>query len=151
MKKVIGILFTALMSFASTQTHAQGAAFTGTATTPTVLGVAPILNTAADTLYFTFTHPTYSEVLGIQPVVTKASGTMAGNVVIYGAVYKSQGTSGAFTYVATGDTLKLTNITLNSSVIVKSKPIYQSYMAIYSGGTTVTGTLGLQLSWLIPR
>lgn len=95
-----------------------------------------ILNTSVDTLSITLNG--YYKVIGIQPVVTKATGTMAGTAILYGSI---NGTN----YVAVGDTLTLTNVTTNTAVwSIESSP-YKSFRILVGGATTVTGTASAKL------
>lgn len=102
------------------------ASFSQTASNPT----GAITNTSVDTM--TYTLQKGYNLVSIQPVVTKASGTMAGWAVLD---YSVNGTNW---YVGT-DTLSLTNITTNT--IVWNKQTAARYLRIRVGGaTTVTGT-----------
>lgn len=102
------------------------ASFTQTASNPT----GAITNTSVDTMTYTLTRA-YT-VVSIQPVVTKATGTMAGWAVLDYSI------NGSSWYVGT-DTLSLSNATTNT--IVWNKAIAARYLRIRVGGaTTVTGT-----------
>lgn len=95
-----------------------------------------ITNTSIDTMTYTLSKP-YDHV-SIQPVVTKATGTMAGWAVLD---YSVNGTSW---YVGT-DSLELTNVTTNT--IVWDKTTAAKYFRIRVGGaTTVTGTATAKIS-----
>ncbi len=67
-----------------------------------------------------------------QPVITKISGTVAGNAVLYESV-------GGAPYVSTGDTIKFTNITTNTKVIHKSSGFLSTnYEWIVTGSGTMS-------------
>jgi hypothetical protein len=105
--------------------------FVGTATNST----NAITNTSVDTCYYTLSY-SYATI-SIQPVVTKSTGTMAGTSVLYKSV---NGTN----WVATGDTLTLTNVTTNTTVWEKVSAC--RYWRIITGGaTTVTGSVAAKL------
>lgn len=123
MKKTIFLsLFLMVISFAGI---AQS--FNQTASNST----GAILNASLDTMNFS-TVQSYTSV-GIQPVITKATGTMAGTAVLYGSI---NGTN----FVAAGDTLTFTNVTTNTTVWTKTNPVFTYWRIITSGATTVTGT-----------
>lgn len=81
----------------------------------------------------------YAEVVSIQPVITKATGTMAGVARLYGSVNGSN-------YILTGDTLALTNQTTNTGVWKLTAPAWVYYRIIVSGATTVTGTAAAKIA-----
>jgi hypothetical protein len=71
------------------------------------------------------------DLVSIQPVITKTSGTVAGNVVFYG-------TLDGINYVATGDTLKCTDQTTNTKIVTFDKAKYGAIKIVYTGvGTMV--------------
>jgi hypothetical protein len=74
----------------------------------------------------------YSQI-AIQPVITKTSGTVGGNCVLYGSL------DGA-NYVSTGDTLKCTNQTTNTSIFKVTNAPYWKYKAVYTGTGTMVAT-----------
>lgn len=115
-----------LLSLAAFQfTNAQ-ASFSQTASNAT----GAITNTSVDTMTYTLAK-SYS-LISIQPVVTRATGTMAGWAVLD---YSVNGTNW---YVGT-DSLSLSNAASNT--IVWNKQIAARYLRIRVGGaTTVTGT-----------
>lgn len=101
-------------------------AFSQTASNPT----GAITDTGIDTMAYTALR-SYN-LVSIQPIVTKATGTMSGWAVLD---YSINGTNW---YVGT-DTLSLTNITTNT--IVWNKATAARYFRIRVGGaTSVTGT-----------
>ena len=101
-------------------------AFSQTASNPT----GAITDTGVDTM--TYTALRSYNLVSIQPIVTKATGTMSGWAVLD---YSINGTNW---YVGT-DTLSLTNITTNT--IVWNKATAARYFRIRVGGaTSVTGT-----------
>lgn len=127
MKKIMILL---LFSMAAHFTQAQ-VAFRYTAANPT----GAISNTTSDTAYYSLTKG--YKMIGIQPVVTKASGTMAGVLRFYASI---DGTN----YVTLSDTLALTNVTTNTALFSWAQP-WRYWRIIQSGGTTVTGTLAAKL------
>lgn len=72
--------------------------------------------------------------IGVQPVITKISGTVAGTAVLY---YSLDGTN----FTSTGDTLALTNVTTNSKVFGKVGAPGTYYRVVATG----TGTMAAQL------
>ena len=90
-----------------------------------------VTNTSADTVSLYL--PGFYNVVAIQPVVTKASGTMAGTVILQGSI-------NGVNFVNT-DTLTLTNVTTNTGVFTKTNPPYVYYRAVQSGATTVSSTM----------
>lgn len=132
MKKVLfAILFMSLAVVADCQS------FSFTATNPT----GAILNTSIDTLTFTSIKDYLT--VGVQPVVTRASGTMAGTVILAGSI-------DGINYVPL-DTLTLTNAASNTDVFVVTSPVYNKYRLIMSGATTVTGTMTAKFSGRKPN
>lgn len=90
-----------------------------------------ITNTSVDTMTYTLTR-SYRTV-SIQPIVTKATGTMAGWSVLD---YSVDGTN----WMVGTDTLSLANATTNT--IVWDKTSAARYWRVRTGGaTTVTGTV----------
>lgn len=123
MKKIMFLLFFSIIAFQFSQAQV---AFSQTASNAT----GAITNTSVDTM--TYSAIRSYNLVSIQPVVTKATGTMAGWAVLD---YSIDGTNW---YVGT-DTLSLTNITTNT--IVWNKATSARYYRIRVGGaTTVTGT-----------
>ena len=122
MKKILFLL--ALTSFSL---FGMAQSFSHTTSNPT----GAINNASSDTMSYS-TVKNYS-VVGIQPVITKATGTMAGTSVLYGSL-------DGINFIAVGDTLTNTNVTTNSTVWSLSNPPYIYYRIITSGATTVTGT-----------
>lgn len=120
------ILFLLTLFAVVSATQAQST-FRQTTSNPT----GAIINTASDTMFIQV-NKDYTSV-GIQPVITKATGTMAGTAVLYGSL-------DGVNYVAAGDTLTLTNSTVNSAVWSLTNPTYSYYRIIVGGATTVTGT-----------
>lgn len=106
-------------------------AFTYTTTTPT----GAILNTSVDTMSYAMAKP-YS-VVSIQPVFTRATGTMAGTAILS---YSVNGTN----YV-NSDTLTLSNAATNTTVWTKNVAA-RYWRIIRSGATTVTGTSAAKIS-----
>lgn len=124
MKKILFFLIVATLSlFASSDVNAQR----GTQ--------LPVVS--ADTLSNTDTTSKIIAVTGgfstlaIQPVVKRLSGTAAGSVVLYGSI-------DGVNYVATGDTLSLTNQVTNTTLWKIGVPSYSYYkvVAISSGSVS---------------
>lgn len=106
-------------------------AFSQTASNPT----GAITNTSVDTM--TYTALKAYPVVSIQPVVTKATGTMVGWAVLD---YSVNGTN----WVVGSDSLSLTNSTTNSTVWTKN--VAARFFRVRVGGaTTVTGTCTAKL------
>ncbi len=100
-------------------------AFKYTATNPT----GAILNTSVDTMNYSMLKG--YRLVTIQPVFTRATGTMAGTAILS---YSVNGTN-----FVNSDTLTLTNAATNT--IVWNKVTAARYWRIIrSGATTVTGT-----------
>lgn len=129
--KYLILILTTVFSFVANESQSQ-TSFSQTAFNPT----GAILNTSSDTMSITLTR-SYSQ-LSIQPVITKATGTMAGTAVLYSSV---NGTN----WVSTGDTLTFTNVTTNTTVWTKTSSA-RYWRIIQSGGTTVTGTASAKVS-----
>lgn len=129
MKKIIFLIAFTVALF-GVKTEAQ-TAFNYTATNPT----GAILNTSVDTMTFTVSK-SYS-MISIQPVITRATGTMAGTAIL---AYSVNGTN----YV-NSDTLTLSNAATNTTVWNKVSAA-RYWRIIRSGATTVTGTSAAKLS-----
>lgn len=76
--------------------------------------------------------------VSIQPVVTKLTGTMAGNAILY---YSVNGTN----YIASGDTLTFSNSTTNTTIWNKTSAA-KYWRIVVAGGTTLTGTAAAKFS-----
>ena len=84
--------------------------------------------TNADTLYKVITVTAGYSALSIQPVVTKISGTVAGNVIL-------QGSLNGVNYVNT-DTLALTDATVNTKIFTKvTTPLVFYRLQFITAGT----------------
>lgn len=127
MKKIISLfLITAMLVIGSVSYGQTPGSFSQTASNAT----GAITNTSVDTMTYTLSKAYH--IVSIQPVVTKATGTMAGWAVLD---YSVNGTNW---YVGT-DSLSLSDATTNT--IVWNKTIAAKYLRIRVGGaTTVTGT-----------
>lgn len=102
------------------------------------VGVDTLIN--ADTVVKDITLSTTLNGIVLQPVITRISGTAAGKVVL------SQSLDGT-NYIST-DSLVLTNILTNTSLITKTQPTALYYrLTFISSGTTV---LWPQF-WYLPR
>jgi hypothetical protein len=127
-------LFLLMIGFAfALHSQAQTTTFSHTATNPT----GAVVNTGIDTMTVAF--PGNFSAIGIQPVVSKVSGTVAGTSILYGSI---NGT----TYVATGDTLTNTNVTTNTKVIKLTFPVYRTYRLITAGSGTMSATTGATIT-----
>jgi len=127
MRKLIFILVCGLFSITATaQTP-----FKYTTANPT----GAFTNTAADTMNYTLAK-SYS-LIAIQPVITRATGTMAGTAILS---YSVNGTQ----FVNT-DTLTMTNAATNTTVWNKTSAA-RYWRIIRSGATTVTGTSAAKIS-----
>lgn len=100
--------------------------FKHTASNPT----GAVVNTGSDTSEIQVNG--YQAIVGIQAVVTKDSGTIAGTSILYGSVDGEN-------YVALGDTLTLGNSAVNTAVWVKEKHPYLKYRIITTGEGTMAG------------
>lgn len=78
--------------------------------------------------------PGYYNLLGLQPVLTKASGTAAGTVIGYGSI-------DGINFKALGDTVTVTNQTTNSGIFFHTTPGWVYYRFISTGATTFSGTM----------
>jgi hypothetical protein len=124
------LLIMALIFMCGFQSFSQSV-FKNTSSNPT----GAITNTSIDTCYYT-TSKSYS-VISIQPVITKATGTMAGTSVLACSV---DGVN--YTNV---DTLTNSNVTVNSTVWNISSAA-RHWRIITSGATTVTATVKAYIS-----
>lgn len=91
-----------------------------------------ISNTSADTtsLYL----PGYYNIVALQPVYTRNTGTAAGTVIIYGSI-------NGVNFYPTGDTMAVTNQATNTQIFTHLNPPWVYYRSVASGGTTVTATV----------
>lgn len=121
------ILFILAITVFGMNANAQLITFSHTATNPT----GTITNTGTDTLNATING--YSAATGIQLAVTKTSGTVAGIARLYGSI------DGA-NYVATGDTLTLTDVAVNTVIWRKDVPVYVNYRIRTTGSGTMVAT-----------
>lgn len=119
-------------------TQAQ-VSFSQTASNPT----GAISNSSVDTMNFSFSNPVYYGVVGIQPVVTKSAGTMAGKAYLFGSV---DGVNHVLIY-----SLALTNNTINTTVWKQTAPVYKAYRITVGGATTVTATATAKILALQPK
>lgn len=99
---------------------------TSKAQNPMPVTTVSYTNTGADTA--TIKAVGAYNIVSIQPVVTKISGTVAGTVVLYGSL-------DGINYVSTGDTLANTNITTNTTIwfVQPSKYLYYRARAVGVG------------------
>lgn len=128
MKKFLNLLVIFGLVIFTVQASAQTTSFSHTTTNP---GGA-IVNAGTDTM--TAALPGYSAATGIQVVVSKISGTVAGISRLYGSI-------DGLNYVATGDTLTLADQSVNSVIWKKDTPVYVNYRIRTTGsGTMVAAT-----------
>jgi hypothetical protein len=145
MKKIIFLasLFLAIVGaqLATPTVATAQTAFSGTTTNPT----AYVKDATVDTLKLTLSG-VYAPLVKIQMKLAKVSGTIAGTVRLYGSLYDSTGT-----FSPIGDTMTLTNITVNSHVWnLTGNDLGWKYLRILQdGGTTMAGRL--QVVALAPR
>lgn len=128
MKKVMFILGICLLFGVSAFCQSS---FKNTSSNPN----GTLTNTGADTCYYRTTQ-SYS-VITIQPVITKASGTMAGTSIL---AYSVDGVN----YV-NSDTLTNSNVTVNTTVWDKQSAA-RYWRIITSGATTVSATVEAYIS-----
>lgn len=122
MKKFLFIIIAAFTLV--TASFAQATSFSKTITNP----LSNIVNTGVDTLTTSVTNSYY--IHGLQLTVTKVSGTVGGSAVLYGTI---DGTN----WVATGDTVSLTNVATQSTILTKTNSVYTKYQWRITG----TGTM----------
>jgi hypothetical protein len=122
MKKIISILF--LVAFVASVTNAQY----GQAVQLKVIAGDTITNTGTANKIITCTAG-YRDI-AIQPVVTKTSGTVAGNTILYGSL---DGTN----YISLGDTLKSTDQTTNTKIFTHTGTPYVYYKVVITGSGTM--------------
>lgn len=125
MKKIL--LLAALAIGFATTTQAQLISFSHTATNPT----GTLTGTGTDTMSALI--PGYSTATGIQIVITKTSGTVAGVARLYGSI-------DGLNYIATGDTLALSDVAVNSAIWKKDFPVYVNYRIRTTGTGTMAAT-----------
>ena len=94
-----------------------------------------ITNTGVDTLHYTLTQ-SYN-VVSLQPIVTKSSGTMAGKSYLYSSVDGSN-------YVLI-DSVTNANVTTNTSIWNKTSAA-RYWQIITNGATTVTALVKAYIS-----
>jgi hypothetical protein len=123
MKKLLSVLLIAALAFIAPQANAQSSVLVSSTDTLT----------NADTVYISLPTATGGYyAVGIQAVVSKVSGTVAGTAIIQGSL---DGTN----YVDIGtDTLTFTNVTTNTKVWAITPSVYQYHRVKFlSSGTVV--------------
>lgn len=123
MKKFLSVLLIAALAFIAPQANAQSSVLVSSTDTLT----------NADTVYISLPTATGGYyAVGIQAVVSKVSGTVAGTAIIQGSL---DGTN----YVDIGtDTLTFTNVTTNTKVWAITPSVYQYHRVKFlSSGTVV--------------
>lgn len=134
MKKFLFFLMVALFSLiASSDVQAQR----GTKLTVVSADTLSNTDTTAKIIAVTGGFST----LAIQPVVTRLSGTAAGEVKLYGSI-------DGVNYVATGDTLTLSNQVTNTTLWKIGVPSYSYYKVVATSSGTVSEVLNV---WYIVR
>lgn len=123
MKKLLFILSILAISYVGKSQNS----FNQTVFNPT----GTITNTGVDTMSVKVAFDYLT--IGIQPVITKVSGTVAGTAILYGSLDN-------INFVSTGDTLTLTNATTNTTVWSKLNQSYSFFRILVGGSTTVSAT-----------
>lgn len=124
MKKILFMLALGAIAFTA---KAQLITFSHTASNPS----GTVTNAGTDTMNAAING--YSAATGIQLVVTKTSGTVAGTARLYGSI------DGA-NFVATGDTLTLADQAVNTVIWRKDIPVYVNYRIRTTGAGTMVAT-----------
>lgn len=127
-KLLVFLLITTALSISFTATSQSTFRFNRTATNST----SRFFNTTPDTVNLYL--PGYYKTVGLQPVVTKDSGTVTGTVIIYGSI-------DGVNYVSTGDTLTLTNVATKTDIYKHTDPVWVYYRAIALGSGTMAAKL----------
>jgi hypothetical protein len=129
MKKAIFFLLIGLVCSIGLQ--AQTGTFSHTASNPT----GAVVNTSVDTMTYTLSKG--YQLVGIQTIITKVSGTVAGTSVLYASI-------DGVNYVSTGDTLTNTNVTTNSFLVTKATP-YKYWRILTTGSGTMSATTNAKI------
>jgi len=124
----------------TTKTEAQ-ASFSPTTYNPT----STITDTGIDTLNYMLSG-NYNKQVGIQIAVTKATGTAAGTARLYGSLFNSTGT-----WIPVGDTLTLSNVSVNTHYWTLTEPTYRYLRILVDGGTTVSATAAAKIIGIKPN
>jgi hypothetical protein len=90
----------------------------------------------AGTVTKTFTATAGYSAIGVQPVITKISGTVAGTAILY---YSLDGTN----YLPAGDTLTLANVTTNTALFAKVTAPAVYYRIVVTGSGTMSAQVRL--------
>jgi len=125
MKNFILILFLSVISM-------SGFAQFGKAVQMPVVAGDTIVNTGSCSKIITATAG--YNAIAIQPVFTKGTGTIGGTSILYGSL-------DGVNYVATGDTLTMTNQTTNTAIFVHATTPYCFYKLVTTGTGTMNGRL----------
>lgn len=102
--------------------------FSQTVTNPT----GAITNTSTDTM--TLSLPGYALITAFQPVITKVSGTVAGNCILQVSI------DGVNYFSPTGDTLTLANVAINTTAFTITNSPYTYYRVLVIGSGTMAAT-----------
>lgn len=143
-KKVIFILASLMLisQFANSQTYFKGTDYKAISSTTFCVQST---DTGTDTLNLDLVS-TQLDKLTIQFACTKQSGTAAGTARLYGSNWGSTGT-----WEPVGDTLTLTNQTLNKKTWTidfrtSTVPIYRKYRILRDGATTLSALTGASVT-----
>lgn len=128
MKQIKFLLLFLLVGFI---TQAQTGTFSHTASNPT----GAVVNTSVDTMSYTLSKG--YQLVGIQTIITKVSGTVAGTSVLYGSI-------DGVNFVSTGDTLTNTNVATNSFLVTKATP-YKYWRILTTGSGTMSATTAAKI------
>lgn len=136
MKKIIILILFAMGAMFSTQAQGVPSCFTTPTKTMTACEIT-VVDATIDTLNLSLSGNT-DVLVKVSARVTKATGTIAGTVRLYGSTY---GTTS--TWTAIGDTLTLSNAAINEHTWnLTGNDLGWKYLRILqSGGTTMTGTI----------
>ena len=134
MKKfiVLSIMFAALLSVSFTNVAKAQTSFNHTIFNAN----GTITNTSSDTMTVQVLRESKNH--GIQIVFNKTSGIVGGNSVLYGSI-------DGVNFVPTGDTLKMTDLPVNTAIFNKAAPVYLNYQVITTGTGTMVGIVNAKV------
>ena len=92
-----------------------------------------ITNTTADSVYYTVSN--YAKSVSIHATFTRLTGTAAGNAKLYGSLDGSN-----YTQIGT-DTLAMAASGTSSYIWIVDNNAYRKYKVVFTGSTTLTGTI----------
>lgn len=128
MKKIMILLLISLAAFQFTKAQTP---FSHTASNPT----GAVTNTSSDTMNYSLSKG--YKLLGIQPVITKVSGTVAGVVRFYASI---NGTN----WATLSDTLALANTATNHGIFSFAAP-WRYWRLITTGSGTMAATTAAKI------